>query len=319
MSADTRTVVINDRIRAIGNNLHGFLRRWAARVRSDQEETGDVDYLWIDQLSINQDDLLEKSAQVASMGEIYARAVITIMWLGDHPNGNVATNAIPKACRTMPGGTSPYLTIKEQKAIYELLCRDYFTRHWILQEVVLSARRIIWYGPALLDFRIFQRSFSSHHERIKWINGSIMAPILQLTNLCHVHDCRQRAGRGISDVLWQRAVKYALTTKCHDLRDKIYGMQSIFDPNMRLEVEYAKSARDLFLDAVLRYYRTILRSQIVYMETLVRLGRSMGFVMRDHQEISDTIRQRIEDRSDAETEAMLIELLDPLGPAEGMS
>lgn len=41
-----------------------------------------TDYLWIDQLCIDQLDLHERSQQVAIMGEIYATAQRTLVWLG---------------------------------------------------------------------------------------------------------------------------------------------------------------------------------------------------------------------------------------------
>jgi hypothetical protein len=40
-------------------------------------------FLWIDQLSINQDDLMERSEQVTIMHEIYSRGTMTLIWLGE--------------------------------------------------------------------------------------------------------------------------------------------------------------------------------------------------------------------------------------------
>jgi len=39
--------------------------------------------LWIDSISINQEDVLEKSAQVGFMHDIYAMASRTVVWLGE--------------------------------------------------------------------------------------------------------------------------------------------------------------------------------------------------------------------------------------------
>ena len=39
-------------------------------------------YLWIDQLSINQNDIEERNRQVQGMGQIYAKAQSLIIWLG---------------------------------------------------------------------------------------------------------------------------------------------------------------------------------------------------------------------------------------------
>ena len=45
-------------------------------------QVSDVEYYWIDAICINQEDDLEKSSQVALMGEIYKEAANAIVWLG---------------------------------------------------------------------------------------------------------------------------------------------------------------------------------------------------------------------------------------------
>lgn len=45
-------------------------------------QVSDVEYFWIDAICINQADDLEKSSQVALMGEIYKKALNAIVWLG---------------------------------------------------------------------------------------------------------------------------------------------------------------------------------------------------------------------------------------------
>ena len=44
--------------------------------------------LWVDQICINQDDLQEKSQQVALMGTIYQRAWSTLVWLGEEADNS---------------------------------------------------------------------------------------------------------------------------------------------------------------------------------------------------------------------------------------
>ncbi len=43
---------------------------------------GDAEYLWVDSLSINQADSVERSAQVRMMGDIYSSAQTVAVWLG---------------------------------------------------------------------------------------------------------------------------------------------------------------------------------------------------------------------------------------------
>jgi hypothetical protein len=100
--------------------------------------------LWIDALSINQEDESERSRQVRRMGEIYDNAISVYSWVGaktddtdvaidlmleleKHPvvrfddQGNfeldVDLSRLPSMCA----------------ALYKLLSRQYFKRTWILQ------------------------------------------------------------------------------------------------------------------------------------------------------------------------------------------
>ncbi|KAG8163146.1 hypothetical protein KVR01_007624 [Diaporthe batatas] len=60
----------------IGSSLYGAL--WHMR----QQHPGDTFWVWADAVCINQYDIAEREAQVSMMSEIYARASITVIWLG---------------------------------------------------------------------------------------------------------------------------------------------------------------------------------------------------------------------------------------------
>lgn len=65
----------------ITNNLFRALRRLRRLVT--------IRVLWVDAVCINQDDLDERSAQVAFMADIYASAASTIIWLGEVEGKNI--------------------------------------------------------------------------------------------------------------------------------------------------------------------------------------------------------------------------------------
>lgn len=73
----SKIIMWNSQRLRVGDNLRQFLLRWA---RGTERKS---DYLWIDQLSIDQSNLKERSHQVAFMGQIYVSATKTIVWLGD--------------------------------------------------------------------------------------------------------------------------------------------------------------------------------------------------------------------------------------------
>ncbi|PMD22488.1 hypothetical protein NA56DRAFT_533517, partial [Hyaloscypha hepaticicola] len=80
--------------------------------------------LWIDAICINQDDDVERSAEVLEMGSIYARAKQVIVWLG--PSSEDSRLAIITLSRLGEGCSYDFQT----GAVY-LLHREWFSRLWV--------------------------------------------------------------------------------------------------------------------------------------------------------------------------------------------
>ena len=77
-SDETSTVPIsiNERPHCIRKNLHNFL----VRLR----EQSYCRYVWVDAISIRQDDTNEKGRQVAMIGDIFRGAKQVLVWVGEH-------------------------------------------------------------------------------------------------------------------------------------------------------------------------------------------------------------------------------------------
>ncbi|EME38601.1 hypothetical protein DOTSEDRAFT_114328, partial [Dothistroma septosporum NZE10] len=72
--SERRPITLAGRSFMITRGLHDALDAiWA---RGDRER-----WFWVDQLCINQQNLMEKNAQVAQMGAIYASADQVVAWL----------------------------------------------------------------------------------------------------------------------------------------------------------------------------------------------------------------------------------------------
>ena len=85
--------------------------------------------LWIDAISINQDDDNEKSKQIPLMRMIYAQARRVIVWLGDSKNdGDKALEMIGRLGRNQ---ISLPIDEKDRERCEELLQRDWFRRIWV--------------------------------------------------------------------------------------------------------------------------------------------------------------------------------------------
>jgi hypothetical protein len=147
------TIHIGGHATVIRRNLfYALLHMRRALVVAAHKDTVAV---WIDALSINQADTLEKNHQVHLMGSIYRQARHVIIWPG-------MTRALEEAVATVNQRDNGYPTETDavRDTIYpvvrELCQKTYWNRVWIQQEVYLAKRVSIMCGRHLLmDFEGF--------------------------------------------------------------------------------------------------------------------------------------------------------------------
>ncbi|KAF2031021.1 hypothetical protein EK21DRAFT_50391, partial [Setomelanomma holmii] len=104
----------------IGQNLHDFLRHIAV----DSFNIAGP-WFWIDQVCIDQSNSHEKADQVSLMATIYQRCVSVITWLG-------CDLETTQAAREFPESRGP----AKFKNLFTLLSNTYFSRLWIVQEML---------------------------------------------------------------------------------------------------------------------------------------------------------------------------------------
>ena len=163
----------------VTRNLHSAL----VQVRSEHDEH----VIWIDQLCINQDDVEERSREVAIMGQIYGLAQQVIVWLGPsdgdtlkvfdlfhklgrlrdfeasevyylalgdqshHTESSIKTNQDDHT-RTRITPRFPPGAASIWKAVERFLDRPWFFRVWTYQEIVLSKACTVYCGPCKISW-----------------------------------------------------------------------------------------------------------------------------------------------------------------------
>ena len=132
--------------------------------------------MWIDGLCINQEDLAERSSQVAMMGDIYRSATAVVVYLGpaDYNHAfRVTKNLLLAALDFKPvledsQGTEELseagrhiarriLTASLFYDVENLFSLPWFTRCWTLQEIGLAKNAKLAYGMAEIPFEAFFR------------------------------------------------------------------------------------------------------------------------------------------------------------------
>ncbi|KAH6868779.1 heterokaryon incompatibility protein-domain-containing protein, partial [Alternaria rosae] len=177
----------------------------------------DVDaWLWIDQMCIAQADTTERNHQVGMMSRIYSNATSVIIWLSDDLDAG---------------------------SIIVLLNNIYFTRLWIVQEILLAKSvRIYLNGKRCVAWKKLQNEYSTMLKLVGL--GTMPRAIFGLMNYT-----RKRWGSK-PQLAWTRCISNFSANACGDARDKVYAMMGIVDEEDRLTVDYNKSVLEVFLDVV---------------------------------------------------------------------
>ncbi|KAK6836659.1 hypothetical protein PG987_007154 [Apiospora arundinis] len=162
----TRDITCNGMLLRITENVEMALRR----LRSSK---GRQRILWIDALSINQQDEAEKSAQVSQMGLIYSQAKRVNIWLGRATTAS--TGKVFEFLRLMTENKAPRVTLKPPKAyntihflparipelregFHQLCSAPYWIRLWTIQEVISNENCWVYLGNgkpiAMISFSV---------------------------------------------------------------------------------------------------------------------------------------------------------------------
>ncbi len=163
--AETRSITLDDCPYPVTLNLFSAL----AYIRNHTDPTR----LWVDSLCINQQDLAERSAQVARMRDIFASAAQVNVWLGDYGGypksdwhlafqymlacSHWNTQPPKKATEQHRMNTVEERHAKGRDLMTGLLGRAWFTRAWVVQEVAV-------------------RHWQDDGEKVKLLVGHLSAP-----------------------------------------------------------------------------------------------------------------------------------------------
>lgn len=242
-----RQIVLNGAVFAIRENLWQFLNMF--RTKSDNNS-----FLWIDQISIDQLDILERSQQVQIMGTIFGQAARVVCWLG-WPNPRHATvkAAIDKhkhdddsgyrrrwqKCTMQLNCMGPQCPLCERHRLdraevqlSDILGSTYWTRLWITQEFVLAKDLALFLGyerltkSDVLDYCTLLREGCK--VDVVWrIEALLESRILKTT-------------RGRYGLALHEGLSYIRLSglQCADPRDLVYGLLGLIQTSDRITVNY---------------------------------------------------------------------------------
>jgi hypothetical protein len=122
----------------------------------------------------------------------------------------------------------------------------YWTRLWIVQKVVLCHYQpSIHWGPNKIPWRALEAFWSRVH-----LNDPDLIPVSTHQKLQYMMRCvKLRSGTKHS---FFSILSVFRTSKCHDPRDRVYGLLAMVEPMARPQVDYSRPTLAVFLGALRR-------------------------------------------------------------------
>ncbi|KUJ21848.1 ankyrin [Mollisia scopiformis] len=216
--------------------------------------------LWIDAICINQTDPEERGQQVQLMAMIYSKAHRVLVWLGE--TADDIEGALEDIQRAANEESTEVSNKKiNEKAISNLLQRQWFQRIWVLQEVAAARHVVMMCGSTEIDGYAFCLGLKSLRKSQELSDTAF--PRLQslpaLTNLIERAGLRPKYTTNSSErySLEIRSLAELVdmfhTRQASDPRDKVYallGMSSDDPSKAGLQPNYEISWEVLFQQLV---------------------------------------------------------------------
>lgn len=262
-----RCILCNGKDMLVTSNLYQFLLHCSRSP--DQALHGP---LWVDAISINQTDLVERRHQVSLMAQIYKAASHVIVWLGDEDDSTIHAFELIRALASLSGkeradlnSYSTHLTFDKPVSVGTNLVMDYdncrrlavlfertwFSRAWIIQEIVFAQRITVFCGSQSMPWEdlatvsfflatsgwssLFEHGLSKQQNVTRWFKVPARLAAAKRT-------WKSTSRDGLLFALIR-----ARSSACQDPRDKVYSQLSL--GNARIPPRYDIPIAEVYISA----------------------------------------------------------------------
>lgn len=248
--ADVRTPIkVNGATILVTTNLYDALLRLRRNIPNI--------LIWIDALCIDQQNPAERGHQVAQMRAIYSGARRVLSWLGLAPSWTIIAELFDSMKLHYRNCISSHAADGECSAFYEakligtlryLTELPYWSRIWIVQEVVVASNLTLMCGEAMIPWRVFARfvklAYYGHFGGARHGQGRLenSPKIFKLMHWRH-------AGVTLTDTLAWTSKSLATAS-----RDRIYALLGLVDQDPHIEADYTLSTCALYSQVICGLY-----------------------------------------------------------------
>jgi hypothetical protein len=209
--------------------------------------------LWVDRLCINMEDVAERNYQAALMPQIARSASETIVWLGEDDESSEVAIKFVDSHYNFIGKLDREEILGVNEALVSLFAREWWSRVWMVQEVILAKSVTVTCGSWSTSFEEFVhlRNFQLPQELLPDYQ-LVMQPIKEMPfgDLLLVWDQLQ------SEILNGTATLFSMMTvtrklRSTDPRDKVYAPLGLCRENSgSITVDYRKSWTKVYKEAM---------------------------------------------------------------------
>ena len=268
----TKTIIVNGCAFTIRENLWHFLEQLKYGITIIGKVNHPLEhphYMWIDQICIDQSSKVEKSHQVQRMAQIFSTAENVIAWIG--PGDDDSDTAMHLFADSWPMERTSFDSdeqwaqlnyhhqsyrrrlLDDRRSIGQFLSRPYWRRLWIVQEVVLAQKLMIACGQYSVSLRALEIVDTIYSHSTEWSDTDETTDglsIFPLFNAKALEDAYQRSASMDASQRPLSAFAQVLSAfymhQCEDPRDRIYGLLALHGGQHIIDVEYTKTAQEVF-------------------------------------------------------------------------
>ena len=248
-----KQIRVNNQRFYVHGNLWKFLNSWRQHRKMQPMET---QYIWIDEICIDQSNKEERNHQVGIMGEIYQSATEVLVWLGGGEldieealhmmNGMRLTGLNPLEFAKRVLGLRPSGIKSLKEAIAKISTLPYWDRLWIKQELILNQNVRFLYGRSqskfLPDFLCECNGSDWCSDHPSYAAGSI--PCTKTLSFCPWYP------GSFSPYPLQNLISRFSGSACSTVHDRVYGLLAMADERNIFKIDYGISTAELFMQTL---------------------------------------------------------------------
>ena len=210
-------------------------------------------YLWVDGISIDQTNVLERNHQVQLMPCIFSKAKLVFVWIGSYgPGLDVAVQEMTAYKPLHPGQDLYHLTPKIMESLHTLFSQAYWTRTWIIQEFVLAKDMRSFHGDKQFNWNdlkstmlyLDDSSVAIHCQT--HVSAAVRESYQDIRNSSAFSVYRTRKlYKDLSSFDIFKLVRTFQKQECSDPRDKIFALLGVAANTRGIRVDYTLSEQML--------------------------------------------------------------------------